>query len=273
MPISAEFNNNNSTPLQASTPSNGISPTRCRGNYVKAACESCAKSKVKCTGGTPCERCSSKPDQCTYKPHKKRGPRSKSCDGRQDNLRSSLRRSRSCDNRRRSNCHFATTKAEDNNNALGIFQDALQLPNNNFPFNFSSRLGHSNSVLLDTNIFLTLAQPEMLQNQQDNSQLDLDSIMSLSPQSDGWLTPESFHSSQGDGRLTPGSQSDGWLTPGSQNDNWLTPGSQNDGWLTPESQNNGWLTPGSQNNGWLTPTGSFENNYNFETYSPQSDDW
>ncbi|CAG8841598.1 32762_t:CDS:1, partial [Gigaspora margarita] len=163
--------NNNSTHLSVSTPNSSPS-NRCRGNYVKAACEPCKKAKVKCTGDMPCDRCSSskQEDKCEYKPQKKRGPRSKSCDSRQDNSQSSLRRSRSCGNRRRSNCHSATIRTEDNNNALGI---SLQPPNNNLP---TSGLNYSNPVFL----FITPPQPEILQN---NYQLDLNNRISHSPQS------------------------------------------------------------------------------------------
>lgn len=40
---------------------------------LKKTCDTCTKSKVKCSGGYPCTRCANKGIQCFYSPRKKRG--------------------------------------------------------------------------------------------------------------------------------------------------------------------------------------------------------
>lgn len=40
---------------------------------LKKSCDFCTQSKVKCSGGYPCERCVTKGTQCFYSPRKKRG--------------------------------------------------------------------------------------------------------------------------------------------------------------------------------------------------------
>lgn len=51
---------------------------------LKKTCDTCTKSKVKCSGGYPCSRCASKGIQCFYSPRKKRGtPKGKTTDLRQ----------------------------------------------------------------------------------------------------------------------------------------------------------------------------------------------
>lgn len=44
-------------------------------NFKKKTCEACVKSKVRCSGAMPCERCSSRAMQCVYQMEKKRGRR------------------------------------------------------------------------------------------------------------------------------------------------------------------------------------------------------
>ncbi|CAG8533438.1 24657_t:CDS:1 [Dentiscutata erythropus] len=129
-------NDNNFSQL-SSTPTSSnanVKRTGSRRKYVKAACQLCKKSKVKCSGDYPCERClkQKQENECVYKPQKKRGPRSRSSSRdnrhrRQDDLRSSpisRSRSSSCDNRSRASGYSEVTEAEDNYNALGIFPQA-----------------------------------------------------------------------------------------------------------------------------------------------------
>jgi len=41
---------------------------------LKGSCDACTASKVKCSGGNPCSRCSQKDIACSYRPKRKRGP-------------------------------------------------------------------------------------------------------------------------------------------------------------------------------------------------------
>ncbi len=54
------------SPRIARTPSKGIIVSQ-----ILHACESCRKSKSKCSGGQPCERCRTYGNQCIYKDGKR----------------------------------------------------------------------------------------------------------------------------------------------------------------------------------------------------------
>mmetsp|Transcript_21749 Transcript_21749/g.42779 ORF Transcript_21749/g.42779 Transcript_21749/m.42779 type:complete len:616 (-) Transcript_21749:111-1958(-) len=41
---------------------------------LKGSCDACTSSKVKCSGGNPCNRCKAKGIVCSYRPKRKRGP-------------------------------------------------------------------------------------------------------------------------------------------------------------------------------------------------------
>jgi len=41
---------------------------------LKGSCDACTASKVKCSGGNPCERCQMRDIACSYRPKRKRGP-------------------------------------------------------------------------------------------------------------------------------------------------------------------------------------------------------
>ncbi|CAG8586484.1 17507_t:CDS:1 [Cetraspora pellucida] len=176
--------NANSTQVPSVTISPDINnnPIKNRGNYVKAACRPCALAKVKCSGNMPCDRCSKQEKECLYEPQRKRGPkirrsRSTSCDNRhrqQDDLQpSSLRRTRSNCDRRRSISPSEVIRSE-NDNALGIsFSNILQcLTENNLQpdYYIANELNYLNPALLSPGgvfshqIVVTPPQPGIMQN-------------------------------------------------------------------------------------------------------------